>query len=445
MTQFYQGISTTRFSFNSIRGMATNAAGSSSTIRRLSASLSNVTHVMRSARSLVQHPPLTDFASMATGGLGRILSSRGVTPSVSGGAREPRSLSGVGSLLHGLGGEDLGLAHVTSFVGGRLGMLTSVKTSGQNLCPSFEQALSNTPWSTCMPQNDCLGIDCDITIKNMFVSGKMSVNLRVLPEDRTVQITTNGKQINITSPGEGTLSAGITVLSMFEIQFKVDTHWQNSGLQFSLSVLACTASGAKCLPTIPVMRNIQFDFSWQQTTSESDLLSPSLSHMETLPVDQLPKILSDFNLPTTDVVGQIQGIQESISSSVQIKPFVAGEFHAAVELSIVIAAAGIEKSIGVELIPIELKLRGYVKIGVWIFAVKFSVTIWHWRASPIKGTIWQKEYRQDDMGPPRFPYCDRVSDQCVETTTTETPTGNPYCFVKQLKGRHPKDAAFQIE
>nr|KAG5694401.1 hypothetical protein BaRGS_002255 [Batillaria attramentaria] len=154
-----------------------------------------------------------------------------------------------------------------------------------------------------MPQNDCLGIDCDITIKNMFVSGKMSVNLRL-----TLNQDMNQKSL----------------VNEFRDSVEVE-----------------------------------------DTASEPSVVS------------------------THDLGGTPLELAKELGQ--RKKKW---------------------KSIGVELIPIELKLRGYVKIGVWIFAVKFSVTIWHWRASPIKGTIWQKEYRQDDMGPPRFPYCDRVSDQC---------------------------------
>nr|KAG5689777.1 hypothetical protein BaRGS_011578 [Batillaria attramentaria] len=195
-------------------------------------------------------------------------------------------------------------------------------------------------------------------------------------------------------------------------------------------------------------------------------------------MDELPKIFSDFNLPTTDIAGQINDIQEGIFDALktnpdnspqalqsefqnpkdmrdsgsyplpgqnkeinipffrfrfgtpvgpvmfhmdfhaggtigisfdvsvqavnslvktQFKPFVVGKLDANLHLSIIVASAGIDlmgyvmrttfpltleanytkqpivatKSLEVELIPVELKLEGYVKIGVWKFAVKF--------------------------------------------------------------------------
>ena len=58
-----------------------------------------------------------------------------------------------------------------------------------------------------------------------------------------------------------------------------------------------------------------------------------------------------------------------------------------------------------ELIPIELKLKGWVKI---LFFINIKRTIWHYTAPALRGTIWEKVYRKDDQGPPRFPYCDRA-------------------------------------
>ena len=58
-----------------------------------------------------------------------------------------------------------------------------------------------------------------------------------------------------------------------------------------------------------------------------------------------------------------------------------------------------------ELIPIELKLKGWVKI---LFFINIKRNIWHYTAPALRGTIWEKVYRKDDQGPPRFPYCDRA-------------------------------------
>ena len=59
-----------------------------------------------------------------------------------------------------------------------------------------------------------------------------------------------------------------------------------------------------------------------------------------------------------------------------------------------------------ELIPLELKLTGYVKIKLGFVKIKFEKDFWHWRAAAIRANIWEKIARKDDNGPPRFPYCD---------------------------------------
>ena len=66
------------------------------------------------------------------------------------------------------------------------------------------------------------------------------------------------------------------------------------------------------------------------------------------------------------------------------------------------------KRLEVELIPLELMLKAWASI-MWIFHVE--KTLWQWKAPAISGTIWEKEYKKNDLGPPRFPYCDRVTEQ----------------------------------
>ena len=46
--------------------------------------------------------------------------------------------------------------------------------------------------SSCVPHADCLGIDCDITIRHVVVSGKIDFSLTVNPEQRKVTITAEG-------------------------------------------------------------------------------------------------------------------------------------------------------------------------------------------------------------------------------------------------------------
>ena len=61
-------------------------------------------------------------------------------------------------------------------------------------------------------------------------------------------------------------------------------------------------------------------------------------------------------------------------------------------------------------IMIRIKI-GWVKINIVLFYKRWSKTLWHWRARGHRGRVWKKESRKDDLGPPRFPYCDRVDQQ----------------------------------
>ena len=90
------------------------------------------------------------------------------------------------------------------------------------------------------------------------------------------------------------------------------------------------------------------------------------------------------------------------------------------------------KALEVELIPIELKLKGWVKI---LFFINIKRTIWHYTASAHRGTIWEKVCRKDDQGPPRFPYCDRawwVWCTKAATNITFTATGHSGYGVPKL-------------
>ena len=42
-----------------------------------------------------------------------------------------------------------------------------------------------------------------------------------------------------------------------------------------------------------------------------------------------------------------------------------------------------------------------------LFFINIKKDIWHYTAPALRGTLWKKDYRKDDQGPPRFPYCDR--------------------------------------
>lgn len=47
-----------------------------------------------------------------------------------------------------------------------------------------------------------------------------------------------------------------------------------------------------------------------------EFLGPFMGDMESLPIDGLSKMFSDLNLPMTNVLDQVNGIQESITSAV---------------------------------------------------------------------------------------------------------------------------------
>ena len=82
------------------------------------------------------------------------------------------------------------------------------------------------------------------------------------------------------------------------------------------------------------------------------------------------------------------------------------------------------KQLDMELIPLEFRVVAWFRIRIEIsfkifrkririviFDKTWSKLVWQWRASGYRGTVWKKEGRKDDLGPPQFPYCDRVDDQ----------------------------------
>ena len=53
-----------------------------------------------------------------------------------------------------------------------------------------------------MVHEDCLGIDCDITIpENVLVSGNIDFSLKVSPQQRKVTITSGGNEQEVTGDG----------------------------------------------------------------------------------------------------------------------------------------------------------------------------------------------------------------------------------------------------
>ncbi|KAK7496780.1 hypothetical protein BaRGS_00011989, partial [Batillaria attramentaria] len=480
--KFFKNISTGQFSLGNIGNMMKGAGGTFG-IDLLSKSLSSVKSGIGQAINFIKNPKLGKLGSFSTGGIGRLLSSRGLLP-------------GLGKLdFGGLSGLT---KKISSLVSGRKGLLSMLKASPPNLCPMFGKALSAAmSQSTCVPHEDCLGIDCDIDISAPpFVKGKIDVTVRVDPEEREVRITSNGSQT----------IGGITVLNFIEVRFAVKAEWQGKELRFTLIIHPCAAPG--CLDEITLMKEIQFDSKARQKRSTDELLGEFLGNMENLPIDEVTKMFADFNFDMDDIADQVNGIQGSIAEAVRIvhtfllfflttnedqaeptmksefvnpldhkdkgkfpvkdedgslyvpffvfgfdyklgpcgfvmkfdaggafgvsfdvnvqaldsqmkavfTPWVSGKLRAELSLHFIIGEAGI-------------KLTGYVMRTSFPLTIetKFretpvqTTTIWHWRADPIRGTIWEKKDTKNDRGPPRFQYCDKVAN------------------------RHPFDAAFKLE
>ncbi|KAK7460764.1 hypothetical protein BaRGS_00038811, partial [Batillaria attramentaria] len=141
----------------------------------------------------------------------------------------------------------------------------------------------------------------------------------------------------------------------------------------------------------------------------------------------------------------VQAIDSLLTT--KIEPYVAGKFNASLSLSIVVASAGIDlkgyvlksgfplsletnynkqpvvttKKLEAEIIPIELSLFAWLKI---LFVINIKKQIWHWKAPPWSGVIWEKVYRKDDTGPPRFLYCDKWRKK---TKTDRIRKSNVFC------------------
>ncbi|XP_046580894.1 uncharacterized protein LOC124288421 [Haliotis rubra] len=151
----------------------------------------------------------------------------------------------------------------------------------------------------------------------------------------------------------------------------------------------------------------------------------------------------------------VQTVKSSVSTS--IGPFVAGKVEASLGVSIGVASAGITltgwlmktrfpyvlemnyakvpivatKKLSVELTPLELRLRAWVKV---IYVININFDIWHWTSPTLTGTIWKHEIEKNDNTPPRFPNCDHRKRSLSGS-----------CSVRQLDGRHPSDTAFILE
>ena len=77
-------------------------------------------------------------------------------------------------------------------------ILTSLS---EELCPALGKFLAKQG-SPCIPHDDCKGLSCDIEIRRKHVTGKVSVDVKVDPDNQTVTITVDGQKHTVTGDGE---------------------------------------------------------------------------------------------------------------------------------------------------------------------------------------------------------------------------------------------------
>ena len=53
-----------------------------------------------------------------------------------------------------------------------------------------------------MVHEDCLGIDCDVTINKGLLRGKIDLTLNVYPDEKRVTLTADGEQQDVSDSGE---------------------------------------------------------------------------------------------------------------------------------------------------------------------------------------------------------------------------------------------------
>ena len=173
MKDFFSNISLKNFNLNSVLDMASKVTGGLGS-SLLNGNLGRIRGVIDTARNLIKNPELRSLKSLATGGLGRLLRSRGVmsalpvglgslingalgnlggslpslgqgcggselvSTAVQSGLNKLESLLGSASSSLtsslGLGNQGSGMLSgaITSFVSGRSGMLTALTSSGCN-------------------------------------------------------------------------------------------------------------------------------------------------------------------------------------------------------------------------------------------------------------------------------------------------------------------------
>ncbi|KAK7496755.1 hypothetical protein BaRGS_00011964, partial [Batillaria attramentaria] len=534
---FFSNIASEKFSISKIADMAKNIAKDNP----LAQSLRNVTEIIGQAKDFVRKPSLDKLVTIGTGAVTRLLSSRQRMASDNSGSTDQPNNDDTDFET---------LADISSSPSSREGMIVALKADARKLCPLIGKALPAAGVSTCMPHDDCLGIDCDVNLSGVssWLSERIRFSVRMNPEEREVKVTVDGIQHLMTGDVQKTVE-GTILGGKIKITARLAAAWE--GREVSLSVTLKGCAYGFCTPDIPLMRNNHFIKKEQFV---GDLLGPHLGKLESLSLDDVTSMFSDFNFPLNNIVLQVEGVQESISValttadgkiSVELEqefkdqedqkdeggfpqrgqdgdfsvsffsfsstfpvgpvpftiafgaggafgvefelgvqaidssmtaaftPWISGKMAADFGIELGIAKAGIQltgcllkttfplnlranfnkqpvvsdKSLEVEMIPIELKLHAYLKIRILIATATFKVDIWHWAADPLRGVIWQTEYRKDDEGPPQFKcsFVNGVMSCDGQIGKRDASSTGDACSVTQVEGRHPHDPAFKLE
>ena len=73
-------------------------------------------------------------------------------------------------------------------------------------CPSLADTLKAEPDSVCLPNPDCLGIDCSVSLRREFLRDHALVTVRAVPGNKTLKIAVNGSEHSVSQSGESVFS-----------------------------------------------------------------------------------------------------------------------------------------------------------------------------------------------------------------------------------------------
>ncbi|KAL8573312.1 hypothetical protein ACOMHN_032774 [Nucella lapillus] len=322
MKNFFKSISTKKFNLKGMLSMTKNKLGSA-----LRSSLTSTTSLISTAKKMAQNPRLKTLKYQAMGSVARMLSSRNVmcansvtfdldkgVPPLIGGCEGPGVID---SLVKG-GVAGFVTSKIASFFPGRLGMMSALKSSACQVCPALGRALAQLSKVTCLPRDNCLGMDCDVQFEKSPLKVKVDINVEVDPELTKVTIDVEGNVHIVTGNVTKTLQALVRVFKVYRVKLKVATAWQGKQLTFSLGVEACDVE--RCLPAVQIANNLKFAPSSRKKrfTPVTGCRGRMLDYLESHPLDRVGKTFADINLPTKTTNMQIHGIQRQMSSAVSI-------------------------------------------------------------------------------------------------------------------------------